>query len=611
MSYEILETLQQAWRDAWKLPERLKPSEWASRYRVLSNSESSESGRWSNDRTPYLVGIMDAFVEPGVEEITFVKPTQVGGSETLRNLIGFCIDNDPGPTLLVMPSESAAEEVVRDRIRPLLDCTPELKRHISPNREDNTLACIKLDTMPIFTGWAGSPQSLASKPCRYIFPDEVDKYPPFSGREADPVSLAVERTQTFLHRKRIVKASTPTTRDGAIWRSWEACGDKRRFYVPCPHCGEYQVLIFPNIRWPKDAAEKTLLADVVENRKLAYYECSKCAGKIADHHKPKMMIKGVWLSEGQEIDKNGTVIGDRQKSKKVGFHLNGLYSPWRTFSEIAAEFIRAEGDIALTMGFRNSRLAEPYEEQVESNRPSEIRSRTGSAPKPGKTPDWAETTILTADVQKDLIYYVIRAWSKGFRSQLVKYGRVFDFDSLYREAFESVDTRCDLIGIDGKYRTPEVIEFARRLSSNIFVTQGVTGGRPVMCWDETAEGVVYLKINTQLSKDRLQHMLSDNDPTRWRVHSEIGEDYCQQLASEHKILDPKSRRYIWLPRYKGIANHLFDCEANQCAVATWVGMDMQADKAAPEKPRAFIQQEHRAESVVSSGSNYLTNYRRY
>lgn len=608
LSLQTSETLQQAWRDAWKIPERLKPSEWAERNRVLSTAESSEPGRWNNSRTPYLVGIMDAVCETGVEEIVFVKPTQVGGSETLRNLLGYFIDNDPGPCLIVMPSEASAEEMVRDRIRPLLDTTPALKRHVLPNREDNTLSCIKLDSMPIFTGWAGSPQSLASKPCRYVLPDEIDKYPPFSGREADPLSLAAERTQTFLHRKRIIKTSTPTTRDGAIWKAWEACGDKRRFYVPCPHCGEYQILVFPQVRWPKGELEKNQRADEVTNRKLAYYECKQCAGKIVDGHKPKMLNKGVWLSEGQSIDKNGTIAGDRPKTKKVGFHLNSLYSPWQTFSEIAAEFIRAEGDIGLTMGFRNSRLAEPFEEQVESNRPSEIQIRTQSAPQPCTVPEWAEMVIMTADVQKDLLWYVVRAWGRGFRSQLIKYGRVFTFDDCFREAFEtSIGERhqaryCDLICVDGKYRTGEVLEFAARLPSNIFVTQGVTGGRPVMCWDERAEGVQYLKVNTLLSKDRLQQMLSDADPTRWRVHSQIGDDYCQQIASEHKILDPKSRRYVWQPKYKGIANHLFDCEANQCAVANWLGMD-----APPEirtQPR-YVQEETQQET----STNFLTAYK--
>jgi hypothetical protein len=574
------------------LPERLKPSEWTERYVVLSAAESAEPGRYSFDRTPYLRGIIDAAIEPGVEEIVFLKPTQVGGSQSQRNLLGYWIDNDPGPCMFVMPSEQASEEMMRDRIRPLLE-NDRIRRHVSPHREDNTLSCVKLDTMPIFTAHAGSPQSLASKPCRYILPDEIDKYPPHSGREADPISLATERTQTFGHRKKIFKTSTPTTRNGAIWKAWEACGDKRRFHVPCPHCGHKQHFTFPQVKWPKLAIEdKVKRADEVEKHRLAYYECESCKGEIRDHHKPKMLLAGEWVSDGE-------------KSKRVGFHLNSMYSPWCTFSGIAAEFIRAEGDMALTQNFRNSRMAEPFEDVVESQRPSVIADRIAGAPEPS-TPDWCRMLILTADVQKDSLWYVVRAWDFGFRSQLVRYGECLNFDELYGIAFGS--TPVHFVAIDGKYRTTEVVEFARRLPEQIALTNGVTFTTPpVICNDSIREGIRYLKIDTTLAKDRLAHMLADADVMRWRVHSKIGDDYCNQITAEHKVYDPKLKRFVWQPKYKGKANHLGDCESNQCAVATWLGMDQTPDNAAPKQDQPEPQPAHRDEQQGS----WVTNYKRY
>ncbi len=100
----------------------------------------------------------------------------------------------------------------------------------------------------------------------------------------------------------------------------------------------------------------------IEQGRLAWYECSntQCGGRITDAHKPKMLERGVWVSDGQTVSPDGKVMGRRPGSKRVGFHLSSLYSPWRTFSDMAAEFIRAEGDVAATMNFRNSRLAEPF-----------------------------------------------------------------------------------------------------------------------------------------------------------------------------------------------------------------------------------------------------------
>lgn len=594
MSSERLQTLEAAWRDAWKLPERLTPSKWAESYRVLTAAESAEPGRYSFDRTPYLKGLIDAAVEPGVEEIVFLKCTQVGGSESERNLLGYWIDNDPGPCMVVMPSESAAEELIRDRVRPLLQ-TPQLARHLSPNREDNTLAAIKLDTMPIFTGWAGSPQSLASKPCRYVLFDEVDKYPTHSGREADPISLATERTQTFGHRKRIVKISTPTTRLGAIWQAWEACGQKRQYHVPCPHCGHEQTLKFPQVKWPKPVSEKVRLADAVEQGRLAWYECEACKEEIRDHHKPKMLLAGRWVSEGE-------------KSKRVGFHLNSLYSPWCTFSGIAAEFIRADGDVALTQNFRNSRMAEPFEEQVAKTQPSVIENRKINAPEPGVLPSWAVGLYATADVQQDKLYFVIRAWGYGFRSQLLRYGQVLNFDALYRECIETPIpcegggsvTGVELLAVDGKYRTNEVFEFAKRLPTRIAITQGMSNVHAQMVVSRAEQGVTVFKINPNRAKDRLHEMLSDGDPTRWRVHKDIGDDYCSHLASHHKVFERKLGMYVWRERYSGVEDHLLDCESNQCAVATSQHMDVPI----PDDP-PVIETAH----PVAPQNNFVNGYR--
>ena len=43
-------------------PEELNVSEWAERYRVLDAKSSALPGPWRNDKTPYLVGIMDEFL---------------------------------------------------------------------------------------------------------------------------------------------------------------------------------------------------------------------------------------------------------------------------------------------------------------------------------------------------------------------------------------------------------------------------------------------------------------------------------------------------------------------------------------------------------------------
>ena len=70
--------------------ERLTVSEWAAKYRILPDGNAIP-GPWSNSVTPYLVEIMDAFSDDTVEEIVFVKPTQVGGTSAMENMLGSLI----------------------------------------------------------------------------------------------------------------------------------------------------------------------------------------------------------------------------------------------------------------------------------------------------------------------------------------------------------------------------------------------------------------------------------------------------------------------------------------------------------------------------------------
>jgi phage terminase large subunit GpA-like protein len=554
---------------------------------------TAEPGPYRNERTPYLVGVMDATVEPGVEEVVLVSGTQIGKSTAGQNVLGYAIDNDPGPYLVVMPDEKSAEEYVRERIQPMLRSSPSLARHLSIRREDNKLSCITLDTMSIYIGWAGSPQSLATRPCRYVEFDETDKYPAFAGGEADPISLGTERTKTYLHRKRVFKRSSPTTREGAIWKAWEACGDKRFFHVPCPHCGEFQRLIWAQLKYPKlPEPDKVKRADAIKLQRLAWYECAKCKGRIEDRHKPAMLVKGHWVSEGN-------------KSPRVGFHLNSIYSPWVTFGDMAAKWILAEGDPGATMNFRNSWLAEPDEQVQTKVRPSAVRDKIKLAPAPLIVPRWTGALFATADTQKDHFYFTIRAWGYNYRSQLVHYGQAQTFKELAMICLESVfrseagvEVRPQGLLIDsGGNRTNEVYEFAATDVGRIFPTKGASTsmGKPHRLNRVGNAGMMLYMLDTGFYKDMLARMIggklddgSGKMIEQWMPHSETSEDYCIQMASEHKVIDRKSGKLMWIPISSGAANHFWDCEVLQCAAAeiSNVAITAPATEAPAQSPQA-------------------------
>lgn len=85
-------------------PPILTVSQWADRYRRLSAESAAEPGQWNTNRAPYQREIMDAVNDPLVEEIVIMSSAQVGKTELLLNIIGYYIDYDPAPMLVVQPT---------------------------------------------------------------------------------------------------------------------------------------------------------------------------------------------------------------------------------------------------------------------------------------------------------------------------------------------------------------------------------------------------------------------------------------------------------------------------------------------------------------------------
>ncbi|WP_201787701.1 phage terminase large subunit family protein [Rummeliibacillus stabekisii] len=255
-------------------PEKLTVSEWAEKYRILDSKSSARPGPWRNHVTPYLKEIMDEFNSIETEEIIFIKPTQVGGTEALNNALGYVVMQDPSPVMIVYPTEPLAEHVSENRLQPMLKLQPELKKRFNELRTSKLE--IQCEDMFIALAGSNSPSGLSSRPVKYVLLDEVDKYPGASKKEADPIKLAKERTKTFPDRK-IFLASTPTLRTGHIWKAKENADIEKHYFVPCPHCGDYIELKLQQIKWSQDdkfhmlirlKLQNTFVKNVVESLKI-------------------------------------------------------------------------------------------------------------------------------------------------------------------------------------------------------------------------------------------------------------------------------------------------------------------------------------------------------
>lgn len=576
--------------DAWRLPRRLTVTEWAEKFRVLDPVTCAEPGPFRCSRTPYLRGIMDAFSDPEVSEITFKKCTQVGGSEAEYNMIGYVIAEDPAPTLLVLPNQDLAKRVSNERIKPMIEATPVLKAQ-KPRYMDefNTLE-YRMARMNLIFGYSGSATSLGSTPVKFIFMDETNKFTRYAGREASPQKLAAERKKTFWDAK-VVKTSTPTDQFGYITVEYELT-DKCLYHVPCPHCHQYQPMWRAQIHWPEGEG-----ADRIRNEKLAYYVCRECGGEILDRHKPQMLLAGLWVPEGCGVV-DGHVEGEPRVRGHRGFWLNACYSPWLTFSDYAAEVLDSEGDPAKEMNLVNSWDGAEWVETISEQKADVVRINLVSGYQRGEVPKGVQLITAGVDVQISYGYVVIRGWGYGEESWLIDAGTVplpkFDvegwpaleealFQQPYRNAHGDVVT-VSAVFIDSGYRTDEVYSWCRKRNEICKPTKGRdrSSGHHLQMTSidkhpvtgkalPAGAGIMLFLIDTDYYKTKLYRLMTtEPGQGKWHLFEGVTSDYLEQITSERKVIDRDAKgkqSERWEVKERGLQNHYLDAEVLNLAAA--------------------------------------------
>jgi len=553
-----------------KPPEELTVSEWAGKYRFLDERSSSMPGKWKNEMTPYLVGIMDEFNNYQTEKIVFCKCTQLGGTEALNNMICFSVAQDPAPMMIVYPTSELADSVVEQRIKPMLKASKETKKHFK--ERNSTKKELQFDNMYVSIVGSNSPSELASRPIRYLFLDEVDKYPNESKKEADPISLAVERTKTFNNRK-IYMCSTPTTRTGHIWEEKEKADIEKHYFVPCPHCGEFIELKFSQIRWPDDN-EKLSAADRAE---FAQYICQECGSTINDSDKMEMLQKGEWR----------TVKENTKFTKTVAFWINTLYSPFTRFSQIAKAYLIAKDDTEALHNFTNSWLAEPWEDTKLKTNAETVMERQTDLPE-FVVPEWTRLLTAGVDVQETSLYYIIRAWGEYLTSQLITRGQVTSFRDIERVMNleymkpDSTVKLVDLCLIDSGDQTDEVYDFAAMNSEWCLPSKGTSSMvnyfklSSVNKTSSKAYGMTLALVDGGKYKDMIAgRMKRENGTGSWMVFDGIDLEYCTQVTAEHKITEKGGGgklRTRWVQKTSHADNHYLDCEVYGMAAADILGV---------------------------------------
>ena len=588
---------------AWIMPalevlrprERLTVSQWAEKNRVLPDGNAIP-GPWRNNVTPYLVEIMDTFGDDVVEKVIFVKPTQVGGTSAMENILGNLIDQAPAPTMIVYPSDDLAERTVDAKLEPMIKACKVLsekyREHISKKLQ------LKFGTMTVYLNGANSPADLASTNIRDLFLDEVDKYPGASKKEADPVSLAIERTKTYTTNRYIFMTSTPTLKTGHIWKAKEEADAEKHYFVPCPHCGQFIELKFAQIKWPS----KDVVPEKRERAEMASYVCQACGAVITDQHKGKMLEAGRW----EYVRKSA------EHPKSVAYWINTLYSPFTRFSEIAYEFMKSKDDPELLQNFTNSWLAEPWEDTRLKTNADLVMERQTDVPA-WELPEWTKLLTGGIDVQENCLYWTIRAWGDFMTSQNVAHGQALSMAEVERvmntefKLPSGEKMMVELALMDSGDQTDEVYNFCisnydwvRPCKGSSTPLQGHYRISTVDKAGSQADGMQLVIVDGGKYKDMIAaRMRRPNGRGSWMVHKDCDLEYAEQVTAEHKITERSKGKVIqkWDVKTSHAANHYLDCEVYAAAAA-----DMQEVRSLflqnqEEKPEAKVDQPPRQETA--------------
>ena len=463
-------------------PEELTVSEWAEKHRRLSPETAAEPGSWRNDRTPYLVEVMDAFNDPAIHRIVLVAASQVGKTEAEINILGYIIDQDPGSVLFIHPTIIDAKEFSKMRIAPMIRDCPTLRRKVADPKQRDSANTIAQKSYPggiLTLCGSGQAHALASKPIRYIIGDERDRWAVDAGGEGDPWDLAIKRQTTFYNAKAI-EVSTPTIHNASAIEDAYSRGTMARWVTRCPHCGEYHEIRWEDIRFEYE--ERVISRKKTFEVKDVFYLCPGCGAASDETTMKKQPSK--WMHDNPDAVKNGC----------VSYWLNAFVSTWKTWDKIVLEFLEAKGNSRKMQVVYNTVFGKVWENRGDTMDEEGLLSRREEYG--AELPDGVLLLTCGIDTQDDRLEYEVvghghfgETW--GIQTGIIM-GKPSD-ESTWQQLDEVLDhvyRFSDGVGMriaaafqdEGGHYTQEVrIHCRARASKNLYAIKGMPGqDRPFM-----------------------------------------------------------------------------------------------------------------------------------
>jgi len=538
---------------------------------------------------------------PDVQEITIMCAIQFMKTELMINTALYYMHQEPSPIIYVAPKKETAEAWSKERLVKSVNATPVVADIFTDNRrgEGNTITQKQYPGGQISIVSARNPTDLAMRACRVVLLDEIDKYPvnvgsgeSGSGGEGDPIAVVWGRATTYGGRAKKVSACSPTVEGKSRIDAEYRKSNMQEFYHVCPHCDHAKVLMWTDVKIPKN--EKGEM-----QHEGAAIVCSECGAEWNESDRHKAIRNHFWVAKKPEV------------TWHHGYKASSLCSPFTPVVTLAKEFVDAQGSQESLKAFRNTRMAETWKEVGERPEWKKLYDRREDYPVE-VIPDGALLVTCGIDVQKDYITGEVVGWGRRKESwsieEFVIHGKMEEEELqeklsafLERTYANSAGLEIPIMKtcIDSGYNTQEVYGFVRSYNSDSVVA--IKGGNdglktiigtplPVdvkVDGKRISRGLMLWHVGSSVIKEQLYRWFSAEKPTDEQLSTSDGrypsgychfpmysEEFFKQITAEQYTMKVDNRgfhTYVWDNMRKD--NHKLDCRVYARAAASMLQID--------------------------------------
>lgn len=511
--------------------ERHSAVDWLPKNVVMPKGTETAGMPFSLSAFPHVDGVLTAFDDPKVRQIVLQWASRLGKTTTCLSLMAKVAGTNPRNMMFAGPTKDAAGRVIGSRLYPILGSAEGVRQQLLPEARRSKLH-VKLESCQIFVGWSGSETSLADVGAFFGHASEIDKWDDSASKEGDSLKLFVNRFKGFPDHK-VIFESTPTVKGRSrIEKKMQEANQHRR-YVPCPHCGEFQILVKGDesspggFRWDRDSKGNSD-ADIA--LQTAYYECEHCQGKIENHHRTVMLRAGVWVPSGCTITPDGKIHGTahKQGSDVVGFGpLASWYALTETWGNFARLWIHAQKKPRDLQDVVNSYMGETWEAKKSKSTPEKVGERLAGNADRGLVPNGVRFLTCTIDRQAadgGFVKWVILGHGDEQRAWLIDYGfgesLATIWDAVFRRQYPRLSNMPPVTPIlaaaDSGWDTKNTYDFCNT-HKQIFACkgEGEMGGKPYRLAEIERgdyEGQLLFGVNTDYWETDMQARLDERLP---------------------------------------------------------------------------------------------------